>query len=126
VELGREPSVESQLLLAVMPASLQGGGIHEVQLHRFLDLVSKRPRQNHPGDVRLDKLEPRHCVWKCTGVQQLADLERRGRIHCILGMGVGCATSGMSPPPAIVDSRRLMEWIAPGYPEKPACTTLVS
>ena len=53
IELRRPRLVQAQLLLAEMPAFLQGAEIQEIQHHGLLDLVGVVACEDHPGDVRL-------------------------------------------------------------------------
>jgi hypothetical protein len=60
IQVGCEALVQSQLLGAEVGAGGQFGEVQKTEIHRFLDLVSVRPGQYHPGDMRLDDLEPFH------------------------------------------------------------------
>ena len=56
IERWRQPPVQAQLLVAVVPARLQGAEVEEAEAHRLLDLPRMLAVEQHPRDVRLDAL----------------------------------------------------------------------
>jgi hypothetical protein len=57
VDVGRQATVQADLLLAIMPALLQRAVINKPQFDRLLHLVNMRPRQENDRDVRLAHLD---------------------------------------------------------------------
>jgi hypothetical protein len=79
VELGCQPPVEAQLLVAVVLPPFEGGGVDEVELERLLDLVRERAREHDPGNMRFDDPQLRDRKWKGVRPQQLVDAQERVR-----------------------------------------------
>jgi len=67
VQMRRQTGIEAEFLLAKEMSTLEGGEIQEAQIDRFLDFVSKIPREKDMGDMGLDVLHPRHRVRVGTG-----------------------------------------------------------
>jgi hypothetical protein len=57
IEIGREPTVEAQLFLAIESPLLQRGEIQKAEIERLLQLVGVRAGQQYIGDVRLQVLD---------------------------------------------------------------------
>jgi hypothetical protein len=62
VERRREPAVQPQLVPAETVAARQCAEVEEREPQRLLDLVRIPPREQHPGDVRLDETDRSNLV----------------------------------------------------------------
>ena len=77
VEIGRQPAVQPQFLLARGTPLRERGEVEEPQVERLLDLVGIVAGEHDPRDVRLDDLDVRRRMRKALRVAQPGRERRR-------------------------------------------------
>ena len=68
IETGGQSAIEPNLLLAALPAPLQGGEVQKTQVQRLHELEGAVPDQKDVGDVRFDMLDRAGPVSRGLGV----------------------------------------------------------
>ena len=111
VDVGGEPTVEPQLLVAEMPPARERGEVEKPEAHRLLDLVDPLAGEEHPGDMRLHELDAIDLVRVDAGSEEPGNegVGHRQIVHPAVPPG-----SGASMPTAIALTRD--EGIGPAAP----------